>query len=62
MAFCALVTSAYVDVEPINVRLQRDWKERERWKGGGAEGALFDDAVNRVDYIAAIASEINIRM
>jgi hypothetical protein len=25
VALCALVTSAYVDVEPINVRLQRDW-------------------------------------
>jgi hypothetical protein len=28
----------------------------------GAEGDLFDDAVNREDYIAAITSEINIRM
>jgi len=59
VALRALVTSAYVDVERINVRLQRDGKEGVRLGGGGA---LFDDAVNREDYIAAIASEINTRM
>jgi hypothetical protein len=59
VALCALVTAAYVDVEPINVKLQRDWVERERGWGGGA---LFFDAINREDYIAAIAREINIRM